>query len=222
MTVKKKAVLMGAALVLMSVRASGPMSEPAFVHLTPETSSFWHTATNRTLTVPIDLPEGAAKARLSVTGRTYAWESEDITDSSYTLTLPAATAPADEDVYQLALAFYDADGNSVGDVRTARLGLVQGLTGDGVGSTRCLFSDTARSWPKVRGTCVMPVPLGATLAVDGQAVTADDPGFTGVQGWYALRKLALGEVATVALTLDDETTSVDLLGADGGFQILIR
>lgn len=42
------------------------LSDPAFVHLTPETSSFWHTATNATLTVPIDFPFGATSGTMRI------------------------------------------------------------------------------------------------------------------------------------------------------------
>ena len=91
------------------------------VYLRPETSSFWHTATNSTMTLPVDFPFGASSATLTIAGAFgYSQTIPDITASSVTVTLPEArmdgSSPATEDVYDITLEFND------GTVQTAKLG----------------------------------------------------------------------------------------------------
>ena len=74
------------------------------------------------MTVPIDYPVGATKATLAVTGLGYSEEYADLTGDSFTFTLPSATSPETENVYDLTLTFDN------GVERTAKLGLVQGLS----------------------------------------------------------------------------------------------
>lgn len=175
--------------------ASGALSAPAFIHLTPETSSFWHTATNQVITVPVTFPFGASSATLSVRGTRYAHDYEDITTSSFTFYLPEAGDLSQEDVYALTLTFDD------GTVHTARLALANGVQGGAWGSTRCLRARTG-DWKWSQGNGVLPVPYGtSSLTVDGVAVTEGDRGFTGAQGWYALGRLRCGQAVNLELSV---------------------
>ena len=142
MIARKMATLVGAAMVSVAVPAEELTSEPTFVFLRPETSSFWNTATNSTMTVPIDYPRGARAATLSVRGLGYEQTYAGITEATFTFELPAPTSPETENVYDLTLAFDDA----AATVRTAKLGLVQGLSPDAEGTTRCLAPATAKVW----------------------------------------------------------------------------
>ena len=83
--------------------------------------SFWHTATNATLTVPIDFKDGAASATLTVRGSTYLHVYEGITTNAFTFSLPPADDVAHEDVYELLLVFDN------GSEMKARIGLPYGL-----------------------------------------------------------------------------------------------
>lgn len=165
------------------------------VFLNERTSSYWHTATNRVLALPIEFPEGASSATLSVTGPDYSTQySIPAGTAQYTLSLPAATSPTTENVYDLALAFNDSDST----VRTAKLGLIEGHDATTTGWTRCLAPMTQRKWGWVRGRVVIPVPYGSEpLAVGGVTV---DTGLDGAQGWYPLT-LRGGQSAV--LTLDN-------------------
>lgn len=197
--------------------ASEALSVPTFVHLTPETSSFWHTATSQVLTVPVTFPFGASVATLSVRGTRYARDYADITTSSFTFSLPAADDLSHEDVYALTLTFDD------GTVRTARLALLQGVQGDAWGSTRCLRSRTG-DWNRSQGNGVLPVPYGASgLTVNGAAVSEGDRGFTGAQGWYALGRLRGGQAADLELSVGAQSyAAAGICRANAGALLIVR
>jgi len=86
----------------------GTASNRTFVQLRPVQNSFWHTATNATLTLPVTYPHGATKASLAVRGVGYSRDYADITGDEFTLNLPPAAGPADENVYRLTLTFETA------------------------------------------------------------------------------------------------------------------
>ncbi|MBR4616804.1 MAG: hypothetical protein IKO55_14435 [Kiritimatiellae bacterium] len=205
-----------AACAALSASASD-RSAPALVYLRPETSSFWHTATNSTMTLPVDFPAGASSATLTIAGAFgYSQTIPDITASSVTVTLPQATmvdsAPATEDVYDFTLEFND------GTVQTAKLGLISGL-GDGRGSTRCLSPASGSAWEKVKGQVAIPIPYGMTsFEING---TPTDTGLDGAQGWYAL-KLKSDISAALSGIVGGNSWSALLKGAATGFFLILR
>ena len=166
-----------------------------FVFLDEKPNSYWHTATNRVIALPIEFPAGASSATLSVTGPGYSAQyAIPAGTAQYPLSLPPATSPTTENVYDLALAFNDADST----VRTAKLGLIEGYDTTAAGWTRCLAPKTQRKWEWVHGRVVIPIPYGSEpLAIGGATV---DTGLDGAQGWYPLR-IRGGQSAT--LTLDN-------------------
>ena len=198
-------------------RASGT-SNGTLVYLRPEMSSFWHTATNRTIDLPVDFPSSAAKATLTVTGAFgYTQEISDITTPSVTVTLPAADhsidKPATEDVFDLSLSFDD------GTVRTARLGLISGLGADGEGATRCLAPATDRGWAKVNGSVAIPIPYGMkTFEIGG---VSTNTGLNGAQGWFPLKLRGRTE-ATLTGIVGEDLYSATLSGVAVGFSVIIR
>ena len=214
MIARKMATLVGAAMVSVAVPAETIESEPTFVFLRPETSSFWNTATNNTMTVPIDYPAGATSAELTVRGVDYQWIYKDITTSEYTFDLPAATSPETENVYDLTLTFND------GTVRTAKLGLVQGLSPDAEGTTRCLAPTGSKVWKKVKGRAVLPIPYGMTsFKVNG---VDTDTGLDGAQGWYALGKIDPNEPVSLSMTADGKEYVASLLGGGAGLMLIFK
>ena len=210
-TMLRTVVAIGAALSTVAAIAAPGESGASLVLLDTEQNSFWHTATNELLSVPVDFPPGATSASLSVRGIGYSRDYADIQTNEFAFVLPTPNAPEEENVYSLTLAFDD------GTVRTARLGLVQGLSPAGEGATRCLVPGEGRKWSKVRGCAVMPVPPEATaLEVNGQAVDlAANP------IWYALDGVPCGETVTVSMTVDGEAFTKNLVGA-GGSAIIVR
>lgn len=190
MTMRKTASLVGLAFAISAASAAELTSDPSFVIIRPETSSFWHTATNSVMTVPVELPAGASSATLTVRGLGYSHVYENLSGGDFTFSLPEPTSPEKENVYDLELTF----DNSV--TRTAKLGLIQGLAAGGEGSTRYRGnSRNARSWEKVGDRAVLPIPYGTqTLEANG---VSQDLGLDGAQGWYALGGIPAGDTTLI-------------------------
>jgi len=211
------AVCLSALFASVTALADGDTSDPALVYLRPETSSFWHTATNSTMTLPVEFPVGASSATLTVTGAfNYSQTINDITSSSVTVALPEAVMPendpATEDVYDFTLTFND------GTVRTAKLGLIAGL-GDGEGQTRCLAPASGSAWEKVKGQVAIPIPYGMTsFEING---TSTDTGLDGAQGWYVLKLKSNVSAALSGLVGEDSWTAL-LKGAATGIFLILR
>ncbi|MBR4614177.1 MAG: hypothetical protein IKO55_01105 [Kiritimatiellae bacterium] len=225
MIARKMAGVVGAAVVSVAVSAAELTSEPTLVFMRPETSSFWNTATNNTMTVPVDFPPGATTATLTVSGVGYSATYADIekgTDSfgtdSFTFALPSADSPQTENVYDLTLTFND------GTVRRAKLGLIEGLSPNAEGTTRCLAPENGRVWSKVKGgRAVLPIPHGTTsfsVTVNGETRT-EDTGLNGAQGWYALG-LHGDEAASLSMIANGLSYSVSLLGLRDGFVVVFQ
>lgn len=212
-------IIMVLSVTLASLSSfAGDMSDGTLVYLKPEMSSFWHTATNRTIDLPVDFPASASKATLTVTGAFgYSETVSDITTPSVTVTLPAAAysldAPATEDVFDFSLSFDD------GTVRTARLGLISGLGAEGEGTTRCLAPATDRRWAKVNGSVAIPIPYGMTTFEIGGVST--NTGLNGAQGWFPLKLRGRTE-ATLTGLVGEEIYSSTLSGVATGLSVIIR
>ena len=218
--IRKVAALVGAVIIPMTMTAESLKSKPTFVFLCPATSSFWNTATNNTMTVPINYPAGATKnATLEISGLGYSMSYENLTDDTFTFTLPAATSPETENVYDLTLTFDE------GTVRTAKLGLIQGLSPGARGMTRCLIPQTAKAWQKVNGRAVLPIPYGTTsLAVKVNGGEKIVEQFDGAQGWYGIGGLSYGNNMSLELSVDgvQDPLLATLLGGPAGLMLLFR
>ncbi len=219
MITRKVASLVGASLITVAAPCAELTSEPTFVFLRPETSSFWHTATNNVMTLPIDYPVGASSASLSVTGDGYAKTYTGLAGDSFDLELPAPNSPSEENIYDLVLSFDD------GTERRARLGLIQGLGADSEGATRCLAPAEGRVWNKVKNRAVMPIPYGMEsfkMSIDGGDPVEVETGLDGAQGWYAL-KPANGSKVSLSLSLADGVNyAATLFGVGNGFFIILK
>ena len=213
MMARKMATLVGAAMVSVAVPAEELTSEPTFVFLRPETSSFWNTATNSTMTLPIDYPMSAKSATLDVSGVKYHRFYENIMGPSFDLQLPEPDSPENENVYDLTLTFDD------GTVRTAKLGLIQGLSPDAEGTTRCLAPVNAGVWNQANKRAVIPIPYGTeTFTVNGETV---DTGLGGSQGWYALKGLS-GETYSLSLMAGGVQHFASLVGMSDGLMLILK
>lgn len=220
MIARKMAGIVGAAVVSVAVSAAELTSEPTLVFMRPETSSFWNTATNNTMTVPVDFPSGATTATLTVNGLGYTAAYTNIAkgSDSFTFELPAADSPQTENVYDLTLTFND------GTVRRAKLGLIEGLSPKAEGTTRCLAPANGRVWNKVKGgKAVLPIPHGTTsfsVTVNGET-RAESTGLDGAQGWYALG-LRGGDSASLSMIADGLSYSASLLGSRDGIVVVFQ
>ena len=194
-----------------SLFADAGDSNRAVVLLRSDETSFWCTATNSVIAVPVDMPPMATSAILTVRGVKYGKEYEISSSGDFIVSLPPAVSAKAENVYDMTLAFND------GTVRTAKLGLVQGYAaGSGEGAvTRVLAPKGDSKWKGVHRRAVLPIPYGMTsLTVNG---VATDTGLGGAQGWYALA-IASDETAV----LSAETGEAELLGLYDGFFMSFR
>ena len=214
----RKLILHFGLCAAVSSAVAGDTSDPALVVLRPETSSFWRTATNSTMALPVSYPDKASTAKLTISGVFgHVQTIENITGPFVEVTLPepaqAVNLPPTENIYDFKLEFDD------GSVQTASLALIAGLGGDGEGATRCIAPDTHRTWPRVCRRAVVPVPYWMTaFAVDGKAI---DTGLGGAQGWYAL-ELEAPETAVLSGSLGESEWSAALKGYANNITIIVR
>ena len=205
------------ALAALASFADGPVSDPACVYLRPEASFFWHTATNSTLTLPVEFPAGSTTADLTVSGVAYHVSYPGITTNEFLLELPPATSPETENVYDLTLVFDN------GLARHARLGLVRSFAAGSEGTTRCIAPFGSARWRKVDRCAVMPIPFGVTSFLlqfeDGSEVS--DTGLDGAAGWYALA-FSRHKSASLAMTDADGAEWTAALNGVAGTVVQLR
>ena len=214
---RKVAALAGAAVLTVSAPAAKLSSEPTFVFLRPETSSFWNTATNSTMTLPIDYPSGATKATLTVNGVGYNRVYSNIAapQNSIEIDLPVPDSPKTENVYELSLTF-----DNGAPPRTAKLGLIKGLDSGAKGSTRCIAPAQGKVWSRATDRAVLPIPYGTTsFTVNG---VEHDTGLDGAQGWYALSPIEKGETITLSCLADGVSYVASILGGGNGFMLIFK
>ena len=210
------AVAYAMALVAFSAGLESPAT---FVSLRPRENSFWTTATNSTMSLPLDFPRGATSASLRICGVSYTNEIHGIVplpsfSGGYVVSLPPAAKPKEENVYDLTLTFDD------GTVRTAKLGLIQGLMPDAEGWTRCIAPVGGGKWSRAVGRAVIPIPYGMTsFTVDGRET---DTGLDGAQGWYALGGMGAGRTVDLALSAEGGAFVATLVGGSDGTLILFH
>ena len=217
---RKVAALAGAAVLTVSAPAAKLSSEPTFIFLRPETSSFWNTATNSTMTLPIDYPSGATKATLTVNGVDYRKVYPDLTGDSIEIDLPAPDSPKTENVYELSLTF-----DNGATPRTAKLGLIQGLDSGAKGSTRCIAPASGKVWETAKYRAVLPIPYGTeTFSVklnDGEWRDVDT-GLNGAQGWYALSPISKGDSVSLSYLADGVSHFASFIGGGDGFFVILK
>lgn len=219
----KTAVLIGVAAMSLTLSAGEWTSEPMFVYVKPETSSFWNTASGGTITVQLDYPAGATTASLQVRGFGYSKDYADITRTTedgerteYSFTVPEPDSRETENVYNLKLVFND----TAGTVRTARIGVVESYALGNEAGTRCLGSENSYAWRRLKGHAVLPIPFGTTsFTLDGEE---SDAGLNGAQGWYAVGGLASGESLELVITAQGTADEATLKGALEGARIRIK
>ena len=217
---RKVATLAGAAVLTVSAPAAKLSSAPTFIFLRPETSSFWNTATNSTMTLPIDYPAGATKATLTVNGVDYRKVYPDLTADSIEIDLPVPDSPKSENVYELSLTF-----DNGATPRTAKLGLIQGLDSGAKGSTRCIAPASGRVWETAKYRAVMPIPYGTesfSVKLNGGEWREVDTGLNGAQGWYALSPIAKGDSISLSYLADGVSHFASFLGGGDGFFMIVK
>lgn len=206
----KLAALVCAATVSAAATAT-EVSEPTLIYVNPKTTSFWHTATNSTITLPVDFPEGATRASLVVEGVRYRRSYDDIAAAEFALALPAPTSPETENVYDLTLTF-DDDARTV---RRAKLGFVESFSPGNEGVTRLRAPCAGEIWRRA----VLPIPCGTTsFTVNG---VETDTGLGGDQGWYALRGRN-GETYSLSILVGGTDYSASLTGNSDGVFFVVK
>ena len=194
--------------------ADAGVSNRAVVLLRPDETSFWRTATNSVIAIPVDMPPLASSATLTVRGVEYEKSYGVSSPGDFILSLPSAVSERTENVYDLTLAFND------GTVRTAKIGVVRGYAAEGQAATaRVLSPKGDAKWKGVHKHAVMPIPYGmASFAVNG---VETDTELGGAQGWYALTVAPAG-TATLEAAAGDAALEAALFGLYDGFIMSLR
>ncbi len=219
MMVMRRILLLAAAMSSFTAvfAASEMMSARMFVHVRPELSSFWRTATNNVVYLPVDMPRAAKTATLHVEGVGYERTYLDLPGGVFRLELPEASSPDNENVYRLTLSFDD------GTERTAVLGVIEGMRSADEGcSTRCRLSGDGLTWKKTASRFVIPIPYGTGfISMQGASAKAVPGEFDGAQGWCALAAGAYGNLS-IAAELPDSAMSADVLVCNPGCVMVLR
>ena len=214
-------ILLSAVLLspfLVAFAASEMMSERTFVYVQPELSSFWRTAADNVVELPVDMPLNAKSATLRVSGVRYERTYQNLTEGVYRLVLPEATSPDKENLYSLVLSFDD------GTVRTAEFGVIEGIRTAVEGcSTRCRLSSNGLSWRKTSSCAVIPVPYGMTsFAVTKSGEEIQKTVLDGAQGWSVLGPVNAGCSYDLELACANARVSANVLACNPGVVMVLR
>lgn len=190
-------------------------SDPTFVIVQPEQSSFWSTMPSHSVNVSIDFPKGSEQAVLTVSGNRgqeyiYNIGRSDLEDGGYVVELPDPANETDEDVWTFSVVYVENNPTHPPVPKTAKAALLSGVVSGTQVITRCIVPKDGKEWNKVRGGhAVIPVPYGTTsLTLNGNPV---DTGLDGAQGWYYLNTLPAG----LTLTTEGGVYSALLVGQQG-------
>lgn len=115
-------------------------------------SWMWHTLFTNTVPLTWNWPNGATTARLVISGMNSATQTVVVTapESNYTWTAFAAAKPAQEEVYQVALTFFEQ--SAVSEAYTTQLAVVSGA----FGPTPVKTDPASRAWSLIRADTVIP------------------------------------------------------------------
>jgi len=154
------------AAAVLGAGVSGAASEPVWVYTTRNANRHWETVSSNRVELAWRWPAGAEAAELSIAGMGgTVWETNVTTAVSNVLwQVCAPGAQPAEDVYDLALTFFDAHGAMAG-AQTSRLATAGGAWGP----SRVDTVTGADRWLKIRGNAVIPYDAGWTAATDGAA-----------------------------------------------------
>ncbi|MBO5940721.1 MAG: hypothetical protein J6R18_05965 [Kiritimatiellae bacterium] len=194
-------------------------SADTVVYLRPETSQFWSTATNSTIALPIDFPNGAEYATLEVSGLGYYRSFRIDAPSDYILQFPEPDSPQTENVYDLKLTYDN------GIVRTARLGCVLSYSSTARARTRCILSSEASEWSKIKYRSVIQIPYGMTefgYQVNGGETITVDTGSGNIASWHAFGPVKRGDQVALSAVIGDAVYDAFLFGWGEGFFLHIR
>lgn len=217
---KMKAILLAALAFQIAVSSGGEKQGPEIVvYLRPEMSQFWSTATNSTVALPIDFPDGVESATLEVSGSEYFRSYQITSPEDCILQLPEPDSLRTENVYDLKLTCSD------GTVRTARLGCVMSYSSGACAKAACILSSESSKWNKIKHRSVIQIPYGMTsfaYQVNGGDVVEVDTGSGKAASWHALGPVKSGDQISLESTMDDAVYDAFLLGKGEGLLLHLR
>jgi len=141
------------AAVIVFSEADMCRAEPVTADLaTVPDSWMWCTLFTNTVPLTLNWPNGATSAQLVISGMNCATQTVAFTpaESNYTWTAFSTATPAQEEVFQLRLTFYEQSAVSV--AYTSQLAVVSGA----FGATPVKADMTSRAWRKIRNDAVIP------------------------------------------------------------------
>lgn len=216
-----------AAVAFVSARAAATLSGAVRMIPTTSGSLLWRTCMAEG--IAWEWPEGAASAKLTVSGKGGTAEhlfnrpaasSRPVPETTFALVPP--TDASAEDVLDLSLAFYsesDATGEVLADetLSAEGVGLVRGVNGAALDLRP--VAETSRAWRSVGGTsAVLPIPEETTsLSLDGVACE-----WAAAPGWHLWNGIAGGRDYAWSLTADEMDFAALLRLSPSGFTFNIR
>jgi len=141
-----------AAAVIFSV-ADRCRAEPVTADVATTTESWlWQTLSTNTVPLALNWPNGATSAQLVISGMNCATQTVALTPaaSNYMWTAFSAATPAQEEVYELRLTYYEQ--GTVAVAYTSQLAVVSGA----FGATPVKADTAGRAWRKIRNDAVIP------------------------------------------------------------------
>ena len=216
-----KRILTTTCATLCAFVATAEMSAPTRLIIDETSSLHWRTYMAGASGIKLEWPEGAASAKLTISGKGGTTvHLFDSSASSFVPTLPAMAS--DEDVWDMTLEFYAAAGATGaamdGETLSATgIGIVRGANSDALELRSTPTS--SRAWRKVVGkTAVLPVPDGTTsLELDGVAVAV-----AATPGWHLWKPSAADRDYAWGAVGDDFAYAATLRRSNPGFLCVFK
>lgn len=120
------------------------------VRAVPMDSIAWQTLHAASVTLPVDYPDGAVRATVTATDMEGRQTVIDVpSGANATVWTPfTGTAPAEDNVYDLTLAFYKENADSAFTNYTARVAVVKGAFGDAIDAKSASFASAWAASPR--------------------------------------------------------------------------
>ena len=207
-------IMMALLIAAFSLKASSISENSLLVISDPDKTSFWRTATNNVISLPVYFPKGATSATLEVRGDRFWRHYDNLQHGNFELTLPKPARPEDENVYELTLSFDE------GTIRNAKLAVITGVGEKSIGSTRCVFDTDCAHWNTFNRRAVLPIPEGmSSFSVNGKSV---DLGVGGARSWHMLTANRKESALELSLMTADSEYVASLLGYVPGLMLFFR
>jgi hypothetical protein len=216
--------VLAAMLAVASHSVDAAISQPTRLVVDSTNSLQWHTYMAGQDGITWVWPDGAASAKLTVSGkagvRIMTYVRAESPSPSFAPAVP--TTASSEDVVDLTLEFFgsaDASGDPIAGktLSATGIGIVRGVNG-AMGDLRAC-ADGDKVWSRVRdASAVLPVPVGTvSLMIGGESKALDN-----VPGWYLWSPIGVDMAKSLVLTTEAEVHDIVLKCGTFGAILIVR